>query len=1549
MKKRVLAAVLALGMVVSNWSGITVAAASVENPVMTERTAEKSQVRETINFNTDWHYKKGDMSGAGSTEFKDEEWRYVNLPHSTTFYTAENKDAYLGISWYRKHFTIDQSLEGKKLLLTFEAVMQKAEVYINGELVLTHEGGYIPFVIDISDKIVYGSENVIALKTDSRPNASFAPGKDIPDFQYFGGIYGNSYLTVTDEVHITDAVEANETAGGGVFITAPAVSEAEATLKVKTHVENETSNREEVTLLTELLDENGSVVGSKEDRQELNAGAAGSFGQSLTVQNPALWSPDTPKLYTVRSTVKVNGAVKDMEETSYGIRKVEWKRDGLYINNKKMDVNGANLHGETYMFGNAMPDNAIYEEVKRFKENGFDIMRMSHYPHREAYYDACDKYGVMVVECASGWQYFNNADNFKNSTYQELRTDIRHKRNHPCIVAWETSLNESGYSAEWAQEMNRIAKEEYPTDGNAHAYTAGCTQWQAWDIGLSTPQAGVFRSTGLGAENTQYQDKPIIIAEYGDWSYGGTYSSTRVTREAVNDCGKKGGDEGMLIQADNIQESVQTNRSLGANWLGASMYWDYADYAGFDPGILTYCGVVDLYRIPKYGAYFYRSQRSADTDLSEYGIESGPMVYIANAWDSKADTEIRIFSNCDTVELFLNGVSLGEKGHDTTIWGPHGDVDPSAHPNGNGKEISAGALKNAPITFELDAYEAGELKAVGKINGEKAAEYVRKTPGQASRIVLRPESEAAVPLDGSSAKLVWIDITDSEGTVVTDAYTDVELEAEGPGMVVGAKTITTKGGQLAVWVKSKRGNGDITLKASADGLNAAEITIPTEAVSGLPEVPEGGDADEYEVAGQEDENVFLNKSVRASSENANGGTGAELAGKANDGEEGTKWCAGSGSYPQWWEVDLGSEYLLKTIQMSFETAEGNYHYTIAVSNDPMTEEDYAEHIVLDHSAGSTETGIAFEEAVKGRYVRITFTEAYNNEWAVLREVSGTGIAKNVALNKAVSASTVNTGQSGEEKAEYAVDGNQNTQWCAKGGAGTSGHWFQVDLGDTYHISDVNLMFEKDDAAYKFVLQGSVDGKHYRDIKDLRVGDGCGQISENPVDEIIQYLRIYDISTKDPASQWPAIKEIEVYGEKVEYHLENVAREKEAFASSNKEGGKPGDGNNGVPGWYWYPADQGEAWWYVDMKGIYDLDNVQMTWNAAEEHRYLIDISMDGKTWTNVVDRSKTGNSEIQPYEPVKGTARFVRVRLPEGRASSQGFGLFAAYGKEAEKRSVKEILPLQGIETLTGTAFEKLALPKEIEVLLEDNTSMMLSVIWNQKDYDSSKEGKIVVKGELSAIPGVLTDSTKKAEIEILLKKAPSADESDPGANQTPNQTPDQKPSLQVTAGYRFDSGSFSYQVTSATSRTVQVTALKKSAKTVKVFNTVTLDGKSYKVTSVAPSVFKNNKKIKTVVIGTNVTSIGSNAFSGCTSLKKVTIGKSVKSIGKKAFYNCKKLTDITYKSTKVPKIGKQAFKGIGKKCRITVPKKMKKKQLAAVQRGMKKAGAGSRVVYRKK
>lgn len=1352
MKKKILVLLLVLGMLGSNLGFVTGKEISTKN-LKTEMITETDQERFKINFNPDWHYKKGDVSGASETEFNDTKWGYVNLPHSTTFYTADNKDAYLGISWYRKNFFIDEGLQGKKLMLNFEAAMQYAEVYINGKNILKHEGGYIPFVVDISDEVDYGKNNVIAIKIDSRPNASFAPGKTNPDFQYFGGIYGNSYITVTDKIHITDAVEAKETAGGGVFVTAPEVNEDSALVKVKTHVENETEESKEVILITELLDQNEKIVVSKEDTMIINSKKANNFEQLLTVENPRLWSCNTPELYTVRSTIKTGDDVKDVVNTTYGIRKVEWKRDGLYVNDKLTDVEGANLHAETYMLGNAMPDNAIYEEVKRFKENGFDIMRMSHYPHRQAYYDACDKYGVMILECASGWQNFSNTPEFKDSTYNELRTDIRHKRNHPSIVAWETSLNESRYNNEWAKEMNRIAKEEYPTDGMTYAYTAGCYEWDVWDIGLSTPQAGIFGTGNEGAENIKYKDKPMIIAEYGDWTYGGSGSSTRVTRENKNSYGKKGGDEGMLIQADNIQESVQTNRQRGENWLGASMFWDYADYAGFDAGMLTYCGVVDLYRIQKHTAYFYQSQRSADIDLSNYGLESGPMVYIANLWDNKADTEVRIYSNCDTVELFLNGKSLGEKGHDETIWGPHGNVDPSGYPTSNsGKEISADHLKNAPITFNLDKYEAGELKAVAKINGKAVTEYVRNTPKTASNINLRLESDKAVPLDGSSAKLVWIDITDADGTIVGDAYTDVVLEVEGPGLVVGPKTVTTRGGQLAVWVRSKRGEGDIILKATGENLKSTFVTIPTSKVEGLPKVPVGGDADEYEMAqNAEETNIFLNKSSRASTENIQSNK-KEIKEYANDGNDNSKWCASSGSYPQWWEVDLGAIYTLETINLSFETPGSAYHYTVAISNDPMTDENYKDHIIVDNSNGSIDSEFTFEN-VKGRYVRVTFTAATNNEWAVLREVSGTGSTSNLALNKPISASSVNTGKNGVEKAEYAVDGNTSTYWCGIGGVGTKGHWIQVDLKDTYRLSNVKVLFEKNDAAYKFVIQGSVDGKHYKDIKDFRNGDGCGEQVSVDTDEVIQYLRVYDISTKFPASQWPAIREIEAYGDKVDYKLSSVTREKEAYASSNKEDSQPSYGSNGVPGWYWYPATMNDEWWYIDTKGIYDLDNIQMTWNTEEIHKYIIDISTDNKTWTTVVDQSKIGNNEIRPYETVKGTARYIRVRLPEGRTTDQGFGLFDAYAPAPKSRQVDSIKNPNEIAVPEGTLFENLVLPEEVEVILEDGIKTSLPVTWSKEDYEKAQVGKNIISGTLSNIAGVDLGAQKTVTIEIILEK----------------------------------------------------------------------------------------------------------------------------------------------------------------------------------------------------
>ena len=645
----------------------------------------------------------------------------------------------------------------------------------------------------------------------------------------------------------------------------------------------------------------------------------------------------------------------------------------------------------------------------------------------------------------------------------------------------------------------------------------------------------------------------------------------------------------------------------------------------------------------------------------------------------------------------MNDELVAVQGHDETMWGPHGDTSESGSPgSGAGKEISTENLEYPPVTFDLSAYTAGEgtLRAVGLIDGEEAAEYVRKAPGEAASVQLRPQDDSALKLDGSDARLVWIDIADADGTVVTDAYTDVDLSITGPGLIVGPKTVQTRGGQLAVWVKSKRGEGEITLTAQAEGLAPASVTFATEAVQGLPEVPEGGDADEYEFEPEEVQNIFLGKATSASTENIKSDDSkSEYARYAVDGNNNTKWCASSGSYPQWWMADLGAPTRIETLLLSLETSGAEYYYTIAVSDEEITDENVKDCIVVDNSAGSTETAFEFEN-VSGRYVRIDFTKSSNKEWAVLREVSGTGESTNIALNKPVEASSVNVAGSGKvEKAEYANDGNPDTQWCAKGGQGTSGHWWQVNLGDTYQLSMVKIQFEFENAGYKFVLQGSVDGEHYRDLADYRSGDGCGKNVEIESDDIVQYLRVYDITTNNMGSRWPVIQEFEAYGEKTEYRPLSVSREKTTYASSSREDSMPEYGSNGVPNYYWYPATLGEEWWLVDTEGIYELDNIQMTWNAGEEHRYLIEGSLD-------------------------------------------------AYGVEAASRSVLELTAPEPVKVEAGTAPEDMELPENVLVTLEDGAQAAVPVEWDLTSL--SVEGNTgTMTGTARAIPGIIMEDTE--------------------------------------------------------------------------------------------------------------------------------------------------------------------------------------------------------------
>jgi hypothetical protein len=746
--------------------------------------------RVDLNFNVDWRYYMGDVSGADTKAYNDTEWTYVDLPHSTKFVTPEDPNAYLGISWYRKHFSVAGEYQGGKVYIEFEAAMQSADVWVNGVKKIRHEGGYTPFTIDITDDVTYGgADNVIAVKVDSNANPDWAPGWNGVDFQYDGGLYRDVNMYVTDRLHVTDAVYANKVAGGGVFVTYPSVSTGSATVHIQTNIINEHTDVKNTVLQSEIVDDSGKVVGSAVTTDSISAGADYDFVQDITLANPKLWHPYTPILYTLRTTVKDGSTVVDFVTTRIGIRQIEWSQDGgLIINGSRFKALGVNMHQEIYGLGNAVPNRSIYYDVKRIKDAGLNFIRGSHYPHDPAFYDACDELGILVLDAQTGWQKFNDTTAFKDNTYQELRDMIRRDRNHPSVVAWEASLNESNFSDAWAKTANDIVHAEYPGD---QAFSASWKGHYA-DIFIDASQHGV---------RVTYDQRPIIIDEYGDWDYGGASSTSRKKRED--------GDIAMLAQADNVQDGESKNMAL--DWFTADGYWDYADYGGFTGYGITRSGLVDMYRLPKYAYYFLQSQRDPNIIIS--GVDSGPMVYIANQWTSSSPTTVRVYSNCDQVSLYLNGAMVAARSPDTGT-----------------------SLLHPPFNFDLGGFTAGTLQADCLMGGVQRASFTRKTPGQATAIRLRAEG-TTLQADLSDARLIFIEVVDADGTVVPTDSHQVNLSISGPGSIVGPNLVTMKGGQLATWVRASRSTGTITLAAAASGLTSASLYLISQAATNLPPPP----------------------------------------------------------------------------------------------------------------------------------------------------------------------------------------------------------------------------------------------------------------------------------------------------------------------------------------------------------------------------------------------------------------------------------------------------------------------------------------------------------------------------------------------------------------------------------------------------------------------------------------------------------------------------------------------------------------------------------------
>ncbi|HEX4341916.1 MAG TPA: glycoside hydrolase family 2 TIM barrel-domain containing protein [Verrucomicrobiae bacterium] len=729
----------------------------------------------SFNFNDGWRFVRSDIAQAQIVGFDDRAWEAVSLPHTAhvePLVTGKSHLQWQGICWYRKMFSLPANVSEKKVFLRFEGAMNTAEFWVNGKPAGKFMGGYLPYVMDISGLVSPGTTNVVAMRLDNTDNPLTGP-KPLADldFNLYGGLYRDAELIIQDKLHITDSILANKIAGGGLFVTFPAVSQTQALVNVQTHVQNSSDASRHFIVRTTLLDAKGHKTAMAESPvKDFPAGSDGEVSQQLEVKQPKLWSPRSPALYTVQSEIIEGGKIIDAAQTRIGIRRIEITKNGFYINGKKMFLPGANRHQEYPYIGNALSDAAQYRDALKIKEAGFDYVRCSHYPPSPAFLDACDELGIVVMDSLMGWQYFNHDPAFADLKLRECREMIRRDRNHPSVILWEVSLNESSMPETFVEKAGAIAHQEYPGD---QCYTSG---WQkGYDVFIQARQHGGC----VGVTN-----QACAISEYGDWEYfaqNAGFEQEKWKDLKPNDRNSRqlrgDGEVRMLQQAMNFQEAHNDNLKTTA--FGDSV-WVMFDYNRGYADEIESSGVVDIFRLPKFSYWFFRSQRDANELIANDAI--GPVIFIANYWADDSPLEVRVFSNCEEIALYLNGKLVERR-----------------RPDANRASTN---LKHPPFTFKLDRFQPGELRAVGYIGGREAGSFTRRTPGSISDLNVQMDTTGKkFTEDERDTVFCHAILRDSAGTVVPNAKMPVFFGATGNVQLVGGNPGIAEAGIATMIVK----------------------------------------------------------------------------------------------------------------------------------------------------------------------------------------------------------------------------------------------------------------------------------------------------------------------------------------------------------------------------------------------------------------------------------------------------------------------------------------------------------------------------------------------------------------------------------------------------------------------------------------------------------------------------------------------------------------------------------------------------------------------------
>ena len=799
-----------------------------------------ARIRESFDFG--WKFLKGDSPGAQQPEFPDSAWRTVDLPHDWSiegpFSEQEKAQGSLptGIGWYRKRFRLPESYKDRTVLIEFDGIYQNSEVWINGQYLGKRPYGYIAFSYDLSAHLKAG-DNVIAVKVDNsrQPNCRWYSGS---------GIYRHTWLLATNPLHV---------AYWGTFVTSPRVSRNTATLQVKTRVKNERKVAATCVLSTSLLDRDGKTVQTADATQQIAPNGEYEFVQQVSVDKPRLWSVADPYLYKVHTTVRDQDRVVDEYDTPTGIREALFDADkGFLLNGEHVKLNGVCLHHEAGSVGAAVPERVWERRLEILREMGCNAIRTSHNPYAAEFMDLCDRMGFLVMnEAFDEWKVgkgqigpYGYANYFDEWYQRDVKDFVHRDRNHPCVVLWSAG-NEIGDQsrAEGAETLRKLL-EIFHTEDPTRLVTAGCDQI------ASEPLTNRVRPEFLALldvvgynyvdrwrdrkekyysiDRAAFPQRRVIGTESGSMSgtrgdYRGLFPAAAPAPAAAGPGMMLRGGRGRNIDVEQLWRFVSTY-----DYVAGDFMWTGIDYLGESrwPGKGSSAGVIDTCGFKKDGFYFYQSQW---TDK--------PVLHLFPHWNWKGMegqfVPVTCYTNCDTVELFLNGKSVGAKGYAFPRYGMEDRY-------GN-----TGARARVPRTtndlhLEWDVpYEPGTLKAVGTKDGKVVATVEVSTTGEPSAVRLTVD-RAEIAADRRDVAHVAVEVLDSQGRVVPTADNEIAFVVEGEGKLIGldngdpqshedykaARRKAFNGMCLAI-VQSTAKSGRIRVTATSPGLQPANLAIST--------------------------------------------------------------------------------------------------------------------------------------------------------------------------------------------------------------------------------------------------------------------------------------------------------------------------------------------------------------------------------------------------------------------------------------------------------------------------------------------------------------------------------------------------------------------------------------------------------------------------------------------------------------------------------------------------------------------------------------------------